>query len=113
MGDPVPLKDADLLRPLVYDRCYGVFYVPMGLHPVAMSLLLAFQHGCDDGVDVAEKLGLEFSAGTADKWLETTPGSCFKSSVSKKVVAWRPNSLNVFERRIFAAHQDLMYLAEN
>lgn len=112
MSDPVPLKNADLSKPFVYERQYGIFYVPCGMHPLAMSTLLAFQHGCNDAVDVAEKLGLRMSSGTADRWLETTAGACFKSSQSKKISTWSAKSLNAFERRIFTKHHELMFLGE-
>ena len=55
MSDPVPLSIADLTRPFVYERQYGVIYVPGGYHPSAMSFLLALQLGCEDGIDAAEE----------------------------------------------------------
>jgi len=99
MGLPVPLREADMSRPFVYERAHGVFYVPMGSHQHAMSVLLAFQHGLCKGLEVAEKLALEFSHGTADHWLESTPGAAFRSSVGKKVQAGKPGNLTVIERR--------------
>ena len=101
MSDPVVLGRADLTKPFVYDRRYGVFYVPMGHHQTAMSLLLAFDHGCRDGLTVANKLGLRYSHGTADHWLETVPGTAFRSSQGTAVRAGRRESLNVLERRFF------------
>lgn len=44
MSLPVPLAKADLTKPFVYERRFGLFYVPFGFHHRAMSLLLAFQY---------------------------------------------------------------------
>lgn len=102
MALPVPLKEADLAKPFVYERKWGVFYVPMGMHQGAMSLLLAFQHGLESGVKVAEKLGLTYSEGTADYWLEHTPGAAFLSSVGdNRIQAGSFKQLNVREHRLF------------
>lgn len=101
MSDPVPLAQADLSRPFVYEREYGVFYVPSGYLPSAMSLLLALRHGCEDGINVAEKLKLEYSSGTAAHWLEHTPGAAFKSSVGKRIQVATGRGLTVQERRLF------------
>lgn len=98
---PVPLAEADLSKPFVYERSRGVFYVPGGYHPSAMSILLAFQHGLTCGIDVAEKLKLEFSSGTADYWLEHTPGAAFRSSVGRCVVVGSTKGLTIQERRLF------------
>lgn len=99
---PLPLAEADLSKPFVYERRWGVFYVPFGHHPGAMSLLLAFQHGLRDGIDAAERLGLSYSDGTADHWLEHTPGAAFRSSVGKTIQIGRWGGLSPLERRYFA-----------
>lgn len=101
MSEPVPLGQADLRRPFVYERQYGVFYVPGGMHPSAMSFLLALQHGCEDGIDVANKLNLSYSAGTADHWLASTPGAAFLSSVGRSIQVAGSRGLTVQERRLF------------
>ena len=101
MSKPVPLASADLSRPFVYERQYGLFYVPSGLHQSAMSFLLALQHGLDHGIDVAEKLKLKYSDGTADHWLEHTPGAAFKSSVGKRIQVAKHRGLTIQERRLF------------
>ncbi len=98
MSRPVPLNDADLSRPFVYQRGYGVFYVPGGCHPAAMSLLLAFNHGYLNAIDLASELNLEYSSATADRWLEETPGAAFKSSVGKRIQAGK---LSLSELRAF------------
>lgn len=99
MGEPVPIAKADLSKPYVYDRKWGVFWVPMGHHQAAMSLLLAFHLGFKDGLDVAEHLGLSYSHDTADYYLEHFPGTCFMSSQSKTVKAWKKGSLSAMELR--------------
>lgn len=102
MSRPVPLTRAAITRPFVYCREYGLFYVVRAYHQAAMSLLLAWQHGLDRGVDVAEKLGLEYSHGTADRWLELTPGAAFMSSVGEgKIEVGREGNLNRHELRVF------------
>lgn len=101
MSEPVPLATADLTRPFVYERQYGVFYVPWGKHQSAMSFLLALQQGCEDGIDVASKLKLNYSEGTADYWLEHTPGAAFRSSVGKKIQVASGRGLTPQERRLF------------
>lgn len=98
---PVTLVEADLSRPFVYERRWGVFYVPMGYHQHVMSTLLAFQHGLTRACAVAEKLKLELSAGTADYWLEHTPGAAMRSSVGKQILVARRQGLTIQERRLF------------
>lgn len=107
LSTPVPLGSADLKNPFVYDRQYGIFYCQPGYHQSAMSLLLAFHHGFDNGIDVAEFLKLGYSSETADHWLSHTTGSAFKSSVNSKVYAGRPGNLTVIESRIFGGVQYL------
>lgn len=101
MSLPIPLEAADLTKPFIYERCYGVFYVPSGMHVSAMSFLLALQHDCQHGIEVAEKLGLKYSSGTADHWLEHTPGAAFRSSVGKTVQVGSDRGLTIQERRLF------------
>jgi hypothetical protein len=103
MGLPVPLAEADLTRPFVYERRWGVFYVPMGMHRGAMSLLLAFQHGLTGGIAVAERLGLDYSEGTADHWLQHTPGAAMLSSQGTQILVGTGRGLTPLERRRFGA----------
>jgi len=102
MSHPVPLKEADLYQSFIYERRFGVFYVSPGCHQGAMSLLLAWQHECTSGIHVAEKLGLVFSSGTADHWLEHTDGAAFRSSVGKTIQIASFKKLTILERRLFA-----------
>jgi hypothetical protein len=73
-----------------------------------MSCLLAFKNKCKDGIEVSKKLGVDFPYGTADKWLETTQGSAFRSSVGKHVMVWSPDNLNIKEKRAFG--KDIWYI---
>lgn len=101
MVEPIPLGQADLTIPFVYERRFGLFYVPGGMHPSAMSFLLALQHDCKDGIEVAAKLNLRYSGGTAEHWLEHTPGAAFRSSVGKRIQVGTGRGLTALERRLF------------
>lgn len=102
MSRPVPLNVADLTKPFIYCREFGVFYVGGGRHMAAMTLLLAFQHGELDWLDIAPKLSLEYPYGTSEHWLEHTPGAAVLSSVSKTIEAFSVSNLNEAERNAFA-----------
>ncbi len=111
MSDPVPLVEAILTRPFVYCRAYGVFYVPRAWHQIAMSLLLAWQHGLNDGIDVSDNLSLEYAGESSEYWLEVTPGSAFRSSAGiGNVIACRNENLNSHEKRWL---KDIYYLEGN
>lgn len=97
MSLPVKLSEANLLNSFVYDRKYGLFYVPSGFHQTAMSLLLAFHYGLDTGIHVAKKLNINFSDGTADFYLRNIKGTAFRSSVSKKIMIGSFGNLNKSE----------------
>lgn len=107
---PVPLEKADLHRPFVYERRWGVFYAPMGSHQMGMSLLLAWQRGFTRGVECANSMGLSYSSDTADYWLENTPGAAFRSSVRNKILVSRLSNLSIHERRIFGAAGEMLEL---
>ena len=103
MSLPEPLETADLTKPFVYDRKYGVFPVIRGNHQVAMSLLLAVHKGYKNGVDASEKMGLEYSHGTADHYLVNITGTAFLSSVGKCITAGSKNNLNEKEKDYFGS----------
>ncbi|WP_028536147.1 hypothetical protein [Paludibacterium yongneupense] len=105
MSMPVALPQADLERPFIYERRYGLFYVPGNCHQAAMSLLLAFQHGLATGPDVAAGLGIDYPSSTADHWLEHTPGAALKSSAGARIQVARVKRLNTNERRFFLGAQ--------
>lgn len=98
------LRTADLTRPFVYDRYFGFFYVPATKHPAAMSLLLAWHHGCADPFDLPKSVAPSFdSEALADRYLESISGTCYRSSVSKGITyTWTRQSLNVFESDLFS-----------
>lgn len=99
LGQPVPLHEADLTKSFVYDRRWGVFYVPFGHHQLAMATLLAFHHGYTKALVAAKELGLKGSAEAADRWLEATPGAAFRSSVGKNVQVGPKGNLTPIELR--------------
>lgn len=101
MARPIPLAEADLTRSFVYCRAHGLFYVPAGSHPAAMSVLLAFEHGSTDAIATADAMGLEYTSGTASYWLAHTTGAAVKSSVGRHVHVYKRARLSVAERRVF------------
>lgn len=106
-SEPQPLHLADLSVPFVYYRPLGVIYCGAGKHRLAMSVLLAFAHGCESGVEVGEHLNLDFPDETADRWLEITAGAAFRSSVGRKVQAGKRAHLTMIEKRWLG---DIQYL---
>lgn len=110
VSGPLLLEVADVSRPFVYDRKFGLFYVGSGNHPHIMSMLLGFHNGYDGqygGMEYAESVGLQWSAETADKYLETVRGTAFKSSVRPFVYAGKYKNLNEFELDMFGSVQYL------
>jgi len=98
-SEPEPLHLADLSRPFVYDRAFGVFYCVPGRHRDTMSLLYAYAKGYESGIDAAEELGLDFPEETADRWLEEIQGTAFRSSVGHRVQVGKRASLTIIEKR--------------
>lgn len=109
MSMPIALHEAHLGHPFVYDREYGLFYVPEGRHQLAMAILLGFHLDRTDLIELAVDLKVEFSAGLADAWLEGE-GRCFKSSVSNTVKGGYKHSLSYDELVIFGK---VDYILEN
>lgn len=108
MSDPVVLGRADISKPFVYDRRFGFYYVPMGRHQQAISLLLAFHLGMNSGLDAARELNVAYSSGTADHWLENIPGTAFRSSQGKRVLAGRRGNLSAYELRLLGPVEFLL-----
>ena len=104
---PVPLNEADLNKPFVYDRRYGVFYVGFGKHPFAMALLLAWDKGVNSYIDIDHKaIGIsDFESSEAspysDYYLANTQGTCYLSTQSKTVKAGAKGNLNSMELDYF------------
>ncbi|PTH79063.1 hypothetical protein [Aeromonas veronii] len=113
MSMPRKLAEADLSKPFVYDRRYGVFYVPFGCHSMAMATILAWDLGVYSYMDIDNKaIGISdfrasCSTAFSDYYLENTPGTCFKSSISKQVISGKPAGLNNQEKCFFG---DIAYL---
>ncbi len=101
MSDPVPLAKADLSIPFVYDRTYGVFYVPFGYHQAAMATLYAWSIQRDNYTEVAIELDAD-SSDLADAWLDNIEGAAFKSSMGKKIQLGHTSRLTPQERRAFS-----------
>jgi hypothetical protein len=103
--------DLDLPRPLstslppmfLYDRKWGVMFCPGGSHNAAMALLYAFHRGYQsriEGMQKEPKIFMDYHV-CADLWLETIPGTAFRSSVGGRVTrAWSPESLAPYEARL-------------
>lgn len=101
MSLPVPLHQADTSLPFVYDRTWGLFYVPGG-HQSAMALLFAFRMGFSDVVECRRSLGMSqyyLTSDMADMWL-VLEGTAFRSSQGSTVMADCPRVLNHAERRL-------------
>ena len=115
MSRPVKLTKADLSKEFLYDRRYGVFYCQFGKHQFAMALLLAWDLGAENYLDIDHsKLGIsdwrsrECST-FADYFLENTKGTCFKSSVGKTVKVGKRGNLSNMELDFFGC---VDYLSE-
>jgi hypothetical protein len=105
MSMPVSLRKADLTKPFVYYRKYGVFYVPFGKHQLALSQLLAWDLGYENFTYIDENL-LNIGSDIcdfADYFLEHTVGTAFKSTQSDSVMAGRKSSLNSMEVDYFSS----------
>src|SRR3546814_3891647 len=101
MSHPNPLHKADLTSTVVYERGFGLCYVPMGCHQSAMALLLAFQHGLYRRMDVVEHLNLNELSDAADYWLEHTPGAESRPSDAQAVQAGQAEILTVIAKILF------------
>lgn len=97
MSRPVNLQKADLGKPFVYDREYGLFYVPSGYHASALALIYAWKKGKER----AYELEIKSLSDAADKLMEEYQGVAMRSSVGKTVQAFLPSSLNEEEKDFF------------
>jgi len=101
---PIPLAEADLAKPFVYSRKYGVMYVPSGYHQQVMAMLYAWEHGFVKAYHMMDSEAhdhLKETSQLADKFLEELPGTAFRSSVGKCVVAGKREHLTMIEKRFF------------
>ena len=107
MSRPVQLNKADLSKPFLYDRRYGVFYVGFAHHRFAMALLLSLDYGEYDYLDLDHtQFGIsDFRKidvhGYADYYIENTEGTCYRSSLSDNVIAGKKGHLNSNELDYF------------
>lgn len=118
MSEPVPLKDADLGEPFIYDRDYGVFYVDGGYHQLGMALLFAWRHGAlnvrqllKENPDI-KKLVSERSHSSSGKYeylsecfLLDLQGTAMGSSVSSHLQVGRIRNLNEYEKQIIGRYE--------
>lgn len=58
-SQPIPLRDADLTRPFLYVRGYGVFYIDMGCHQLVSALIYTWMQGKPDIFDLVDEGVLE------------------------------------------------------
>ena len=103
MSMPVPLQEADLTKPFIYQRGFGISYVNLGHHMTVMSLLYIFNKGYIDYIDLLEDDKVDNNMECwemADAWLEL-PGTAFRSSVGKGVIF---NNLSLFEEKYFRGY---------
>lgn len=104
MSEPVPLEKADLSKPFVYDRAFGVFYVGASHHQSVMALLFAWHRDHEDYLDLdVSGFGLREPCpiDLAERYLTMHVGTCFKSSVSQKVICGFLKNMNEKERDYF------------
>ncbi len=83
MGKPVKLKDADLTKPFVYQRGWGVSYVNPGYHQSAMRLLYTFHLGYtrfSDMIKASDFDTFDEMQQASDAWA-LLPGTAWRSSV--------------------------------
>ena len=99
MGKPVALNRADLTRPFVYERGWGVSYVPCGYHGAAMGLLLAFAHDQLYVQDIFEIIGVVNEQQASDHWMCHALEATFRSSVGQGIEIGDLDGLTVSEKR--------------
>lgn len=97
MFRPLSLDEADLSIPFVHHREYGVFYVVRSYHQMVMGILLGFERVTRS---VSELFGVKPNNELREA-AEGTEGTCFKSSVKSKTLAWNQYSLSEYEKDIF------------
>ncbi len=112
-SDPIPLKEADLSVPFVYDREYGFFYVPFGYHQQVMANLQAFKNSYDDAYDYMDVHEIGDLYCVADAWLKDNEGVAFRSSVGNHIYTGDRTTLNHAEKRIFGVDNLYYMFVEN
>lgn len=111
---PEPLRTADLTKPWLYDRRFGVFYVDIGGHQCAMANIYARVSGYDNAFDMEDDTGIIAFRDQAEEYLKKTPGTAYMSGAlfySRGTIpsrAWSSRSLNDIEKDYFP---DVIYLS--
>lgn len=111
LWEPIKLQDADVSKPFVYDRKFGLFYVSMGYHAHVMRFLLGLHMSMNHKEleqfmikEIGEYSAIYSSFCTneyADYYLKNFSGTAFKSSVGTKILCGRFENLNYTERKKF------------
>jgi len=114
MGMPVPAT-RDAAREcdsFVYDRRWGLFPVGVGMHYYAMATLLAFHHSM--GRREYQRVD-DYRSGLQDMaevYLDTIPGTAFRSSVSTRLTCGRREHLTRTEAGILFADYEIRYIRD-
>ena len=101
---PIPLKDADLGEPFIYDRRYGVFYIQGSYHLSGTAMLYAWSQGAKNSFDFLMDTGLN-AGKQSEKFLLDLEGTAVGSSVSSFIEIGRLKNLNEEEKQIFSNFQ--------
>jgi hypothetical protein len=98
---PAPLlRNTAVQDAFVYDRAWGVFTCPGGLHRDLMALLFALRNASANPLQLADELGCSIDD-LADRFLER-PGTAFRSSAGRRTLARSPRHLDEVEVDSFA-----------
>lgn len=103
---PNPLGASKIPKSFIYDRRYGVFEVDFACHPSVMQMFLAWDNGFYRParlIDKYEHFGLKRFCpySLADYWLENTRGTCYGSSISRRIICGRKGHLSSRELDYF------------
>jgi hypothetical protein len=102
MSHPKSLNELDPEKDFVYDRHYGLFFVPFGRHTIAMATLYSFHKGFVFYGDLSD--GYVDTSKIADKFIDEIEGTAFKSSVADSVYY---RNLSSMEKRLFSKYWGL------
>ena len=100
ISGPYEFSEFDFKKPFVYTRAFGLFFVPFGYHPHALSIFLAFENGFLDGHSAANHLKLRYGYASAEYYIENYKGVAYKSSVGKDILTYK-DSLTKEEKELF------------
>jgi len=110
---PIPLNEADITKPFIYCRRYGLFYVGFGNHQLFMSWLYSVdQVGLDAAGDYQYDGDYDFYD-LADKFLVEYDGACMQSSVGinsglRTILCDRIDNMNPTELKIFGSNLEVI-----